>query len=281
MGSLFDRLSENLYPIIAGLGISYALYSLSGTIDAYIESWKTGKKLKTIKQKISEYEQENENTKLIIIVNEYANHHTDNIISINNSEAILDVLRKCLENNQTLNIIIHSSGGTIESSDIIVRAILKHKGVINSYIPKYAQSAAALLALSTSHIYLNEYAYLTPTDPQISVPISNKRYMYSSKVLMKYVDTYKKIKTNSAILLNSIEADILHKDNIETITKILDVKKLYNRANIFEVLCSGNVPHHSPLYFDELKNLGFDDYVSEGIPDDINEIFVLYQDLEK
>ena len=97
---------------------------------------------------------------------------------------------------------------------------------------------------------------------------------------MKYVETYKKPETNPGIVLDSIEAEILHNDNITTVQKILNAKNIYNRKTI-DMLCSGNVPHHYPLYVEQLQELGFDKYVSEGISDEIREIFNLFEELEK
>src|SRR5438105_3994070 len=62
--------------------------------------------------------------------------------------------------NKKINIIIHCKGGSIQSSDILIKIIFLSNNII-AHVPSYACSAGTLIALVTKKIYINRFAYLT------------------------------------------------------------------------------------------------------------------------
>lgn len=220
-------------------------------------------------------------SEIIIIVDDDLHISNDHIISIENSYDFIQKLRYCNENHKQLDIIIHSTGGSIEESDIIVNAILEHKYPIHCYVPRFANSAATFIALSTDKIHMDPYAYLSPTDPQITIDQRNDddekpERTYSSKILMdylKYVDNHESYEIQEELFLDAKDAEQLHQDNIRALDKIFDkkCKHLRNNKNVYNKLCSGDFPHHSPLYYTELHKLGL--HVKLNIPLHINQIF--------
>lgn len=233
--------------------------------------------INNLAQAIDTYENET-NSKLVIIVDDDNNYVLRNIILINDSETFLNILRECNNHNKILHIIINSTGGNIVESDVIINAILKHKNIVYSYIPKYAMSAATLLALSTTYIHMDLYAYMSPTDPQIELSFDNK-HIVSSKMLIDYAETYKdSINISNDIILCALKAKNLHDDNISSILKILKLKKINKKYHnsICETLGNGKLPHHAPLYYEKLKNIGFH-YIDKIIPLEIIDIFDLFE----
>jgi ATP-dependent protease ClpP protease subunit len=273
-----------------------AVCSLFGII---LYDYKYGTKIKTsyltntIKRiQKNRLTQTNNKTKIIIIVDDEninIKRRHKKIISIENSQKILDILRKCTRKQKSLGIILHATGGTIESSDIISHAMLEHDLPICCFIPKFANSAASLLALATDTIYLDKYAYMSPADPQMTIIPGNSsdnngesEITVSSKMLMDYFDFSNKYEKDIDIcsrnIFDILEAKQLHEDNILTIKKIINKKSRTcknNQNNIIHKFCSGNYPHHAPLYYGELKKLGV--HVQLGIPDDIQCIFRLFE----
>ena len=210
------------------------------------------------------------NSDILFIVDSTYDYNSNYVISINDSEKFIDVLRKNAKTNKPLYLIVHCHGGNVTESDIIINSILKHNNVIYVFIPKYAESAAALLSLAAKKIYMDYYAYLTPTDPQIC----NDNKSYSSKIL---IDALKNNAINDPyIILDALDAKVYHDDNIETLRKIMSTKTV-NKSNlnkIIDIFASGRLPHHYPIGFSDLRDLGLP--VENYIPNQISEIFNLY-----
>ena len=83
---------------------------------------------------------------------------------------------------------------------------------------------------------------------------------------------------DTKIYLEALEAKQLHEDNINSVKKILDVRNKKTKGGIDGIInrfCSGIYPHHAPLYFTELKNLGV--HVDFGIPLEIDLIFTQFE----
>lgn len=222
--------------------------------------------------------EKNTNSVIKIIVNN-SNKYIDKkiILSLDDYDTFINVLDNCNKNKKTLKLIIHSTGGIISSSDIIVNAILNHKYKIACYIPKYANSAATSLALACNEIYLNDNSHLSPTDPQIFDSSDETSNIYSSKILIECLDI-KKERLREKVLLQALEAKVLHNDNIYMMTKILKTRSIAkkNRNKILNTFTSGNFSHHYPVYFQELKELGIN--VKTPLPETIENICQLSKD---
>lgn len=222
-------------------------------------------------------------SKIVILVDDDFEHKNSHVISIENSRRIINILRKCHRKEKKLDLIIHSTGGTIEESDMIINAILENHVYVTAYIPRFANSAASMLALSCNKIHIDRFAYMSPTDPQITFNVSDNETdddrTYSSKVLMDYLKYTERedSEVNTKIYLEALEAKQLHEDNINSVQKIINVrnKKTRSADGIISRFCSGIYPHHAPLYFTELKNIGV--HIDFGIPLDIDLIFTQFE----
>jgi len=261
-----------LIPVIIAAVLLFYNYMYGKGIKAYILT------------RIIKYHQKVHKSKIIIIVDEDMKIPCNHIISIDNCQRFIQKLRSCHKHQKKLEIIIHSSGGTIESSDIIVNAILEHHLPIQCYVPRFANSAATFIALSTDKIHMDNYAHLSPTDPQITIEMGDgdkeDERTYSSKVLMdylKYVDNHESYEIKEGLFLDAKEAEQLHQDNIQSLDKILEKKGKRTRNNdtIFNRFCSGDFPHHTPLYYTELRKMGM--HVELNIPSHINQIFRCFE----
>ena len=73
-------------------------------------------------------------------------------------------------NNDKLDLIIHSPGGSVEAAEQIVnylRAKYKH---IRAIIPQSAMSAATMIACACDEIVMGKHSAIGPIDPQITFP---------------------------------------------------------------------------------------------------------------
>lgn len=87
-------------------------------------------------------------------------------IGLDEAAELVDILGD-IPIDTPLHIILRSCGGTLQAAEVISHALRNHKGEISVFVSQYAQSAATMIALNATHLYMNANAFLTPTDPQI------------------------------------------------------------------------------------------------------------------
>src|SRR5438270_11792436 len=87
-------------------------------------------------------------------------------IDINDSE---DVIRACVMTDPEVpvDLVLHTPGGLVLAATQIARAIRKHKGKVNVFVPHYAMSGGTLIALAADEVVMSPHAVLGPVDPQL------------------------------------------------------------------------------------------------------------------
>jgi Serine dehydrogenase proteinase len=78
---------------------------------------------------------------------------------------------------KTINILLDSPGGSLDSAFKIVRYLSCYAGELNVYVPRRAKSASTLLALGAARIYLSRFGELGPLDTQIFDPRNPVAYV--------------------------------------------------------------------------------------------------------
>lgn len=191
-------------------------------------------------------------------------------ISVKDSMRIIDSLRT-IDPYKNIDIIIHTSGGDLAQTEVIIKVLLKHKGKIRIYIPYRAASAGTLISLCANEIYLGLGAYLTPVDPQLGG--------ISTLNVMKYVDSDFSPQTSwISDLITFLKSN--SQQSINRVTRICEnilIQREYNKIEtdklIREFLISVEYQHNQTFMFDDLcsdlKN------VHDGCPAAIYEIFKL------
>lgn len=247
-------------------------------------------KLEQFYNKIKEYEETN--NKLLFIVDEDIKYITsdnkdlDKLIITLDSDTDDDFFNwinnnyyQDDNNNIDIDIVIHTNGGSISSSDII-NIILRERDNVNIYIPYYAFSAGFVVALS-GKIHMNDYSLVGPIDPQCVYKVSDDTvYSCSSKNYEKLLNNKDKEHIKDEMLLKIYNNKALHTDNINTVIKSLE-KRNYNKVTIdciIDKFCSGDYPHHKPFLRSDLEKLGLKIH---DIPDNINELFKEFIELKK
>lgn len=200
--------------------------------------------------------------------------------------------RKKIEN---IDLIIHSSGGDINTAYQIAEILRNHSKKITAIIPLLAKSAATLLTISADEIIMGELAELGPLDTQISEQKKGSRIFNSALNPFKSLEqlqTYalETLDVTAKLILSraemTVEEAIGHA--IEFASRVtsplfekLDVEKLgeYSRAlsvgkeygkrllaryniiqnqdEILELLVRGYPSHDYIIDYKELKRLGF------------------------
>lgn len=174
--------------------------------------------------------------------------------------------------NKKLEIIVHTYGGTIKSSDLIFISLMNYQGKVNVYVPFYAYSAGAMIAFAGKRLYMNPYAVLGPVDPQMYFTVKNEDTCPSNSLI-----TLEKLKDRNRIkddiLINMTTAKSYHQDNIDNLQKLF-TKKNYKKQKIEKIIdefASGKHPHNKPFDVHTLKSFGLK--IRVNMPDDIQTIF--------
>jgi hypothetical protein len=76
-----------------------------------------------------------------------------------------------------LDVILNSGGGELNSAFKIARAFRRHAESLTFFVPRYAKSAATLIALTGNEIAMLEEAELGPLDTQVPNPDEPHEYI--------------------------------------------------------------------------------------------------------
>lgn len=79
--------------------------------------------------------------------------------------------RDKFRNLDTLEILLHTPGGSADIAYQVVRFFRRHCKTLNVIVPLQAKSAGTLMCLGADAIYMGEFAELGPIDVQITDPI--------------------------------------------------------------------------------------------------------------
>lgn len=149
------------------------------------------------------------------------------IIDMDDSEKFYDFYSE-VSSDVTLDIILHTSGGFIESSATIIDCLLSHQGLINMYIPRYACSAGTMIALCGHNIYMTNYAHMGPTDPIIGIGAAD----WQTKHIMDMAKLKKKSALDYDLLLQSFRATKIYNENLDELRNIFKKRHMYAFKNI-------------------------------------------------
>lgn len=85
-------------------------------------------------------------------------------LTLEDSKTFIDELEK--HKNRDISLILNTPGGSLTAAEVIVNALLNHKGTVTTYIPYMSASAGMSIALASDKIYIAENAFCGPIDPQ-------------------------------------------------------------------------------------------------------------------
>ena len=75
-----------------------------------------------------------------------------------------------LGHGSTLDLIIHSPGGSITAAEAIVSYLRSRFAHIRAIVPNLAMSAATMISCAADEIFMGKHSFLGPTDPQLALP---------------------------------------------------------------------------------------------------------------
>lgn len=187
-------------------------------------------------------------------------------INIEDSEQVLTAIRLTCE-DCPIDLIIHTPGGLVLASEQIAEALLRHPGKVTVFVPHYAMSGGALIAMAADELVMDHNAVLGPLDPQLG--------QYPAASLIKVLET-KPISEidDQTIILADVAGKALRQVKITVrnlLTKHMDEEKAEKTA---ELLTQGTWTHDYPIDVAQIAALGIN--VSTTMPEEIYALMGMY-----
>jgi ClpP class serine protease len=187
-------------------------------------------------------------------------------IDINDSENVLRAIQMT-DDDVPLDMVLHTPGGLVLAALQIAQAIRDHKSKVTVFVPHYAMSGGALIALAADQIVMCKHSVLGPIDPQLGdSPAAS---------LIKVVEQKPVAEIDDQTL---IRADIGRKAIAQVkqaAAELLQRTLPADRAEaLAEKLATGTWTHDYPIWARTAKELGLP--VRTDMPNEVLELMSLY-----
>lgn len=187
-------------------------------------------------------------------------------INIEDSEAILRAIH-LTDKDVPIDLILHTPGGLVLAAEQIARALRKHPAKVTVFVPHYAMSGGALIALAADEIVMNENAVLGPVDPQLGQhPAASILKVLERKPIAEVED--------ETIIMADIAEKAIRQVKATLIELLSDKMDAQQADRLATTLCSGIWTHDYPITVREARELGLN--ISTEMPEEIYRIMALY-----
>jgi ClpP class serine protease len=187
-------------------------------------------------------------------------------INIEDSEQVLTAIRLTCE-DCPIDLIIHTPGGLVLASEQIAEALLRHPGKVTVFVPHYAMSGGALIAMAADELVMDHNAVLGPLDPQLGqYPAASLIKVLEKKPIAEIDD--------QTIILADVAAKALRQVKITVqnlLTKHMDEEKAEKTADL---LTQGTWTHDYPIDVTQIAAMGIN--VSTTVPEEIYALMGMY-----
>lgn len=179
-----------------------------------------------------------------------------------------------INSEKDIHIILHTRGGALSSAEAICNCILNYDGTkqIIAYIPYYAYSGGAMIALACNKIVLFKDSVLGPCDAQMML---DKFTQYPASGIIDTINFKKQNKENikENWLAADHESQLCQKRQKKYINTLIKHRK-YSEENcnkIYDEFFSGKYNHDNIFSAQELIDLGINIEVVDTMPNFIEK----------
>ena len=95
--------------------------------------------------------------------------YMDALVCDEDMQALMEVSHG-LDSSKGLDLILHSSGGSVEAAESMVIYLREHFSDLRVIVPHLAMSAATMIACAADKIYLGKHSFLGPPTRRFSLP---------------------------------------------------------------------------------------------------------------
>ena len=190
-------------------------------------------------------------------------------IDIEDSEQILRAVR-LTPPDLGIDLLLHTPGGLVLAAEQIAFALKRHPGKVTVFVPHYAMSGGALVALAADEIVMDENAVLGPVDPQLGTPQAS----YAAASIMKALAQPNPNRDDQTLILGDLAEKALRQVKATAKKLLVEHHDEASAERIATKLASGEWTHDYALNVEELRSLGIE--VSTDVPREIYEVMDLF-----
>ena len=248
-------------PIVDGSGFVHGLDEDSGTIGSMLNRFNANvPKPDPFKANLAAYEKTYDTRVIFInhrvVRSQYVSFlDAEESLTMDDASAVIDILRE-VDPEQHLTIVLNTRGGLCAAAEVIVHALLNHKGAITVYIPRYALSAGTMLALVGDNIIMEPNAFLGPADPQLPLIFTS----VAATAIEKYHNLLTKSGTANSLSwigdlcgLLSTRATGAIKRTRTVVDTICPDKEAADK--IWDEFFAGNYNHDQPIFYERASRV--------------------------
>jgi ClpP class serine protease len=190
-------------------------------------------------------------------------------IDIEDSEQVLRAIR-LTPPEMPIDLILHTPGGLVLAAEQIAFALKRHKGNVTVFIPHYAMSGGALIALAADEIVMDPNAVLGPVDPQLG----SAQAAFPAASIVRALSQPNPNRDDQTLILGDVAEKALRQVR-ETVKRLLiEHHSEADAERIAQKLSSGEWTHDYALDVDELRKLGI--AVGVDMPRDVYDLMDLF-----
>ena len=190
-------------------------------------------------------------------------------IDIEDSEQVLRAIR-LTPPDMPIDLIIHTPGGLVLAAEQIAFALKRHKGTVTVFVPHYAMSGGALIALAGDEIVMDPNAVLGPVDPQLGT----QQGAFPAASVLKALAQPNPNRDDQTLILGDLAEKALRQVKATTKRLLLEHHSEADAERIATKLASGEWTHDYALDVEELRALGV--AVQEQMPREVYELMDLF-----
>jgi ClpP class serine protease len=190
-------------------------------------------------------------------------------IDIEDSEQVLRAIR-LTPPEMPIDLLLHTPGGLVLAAEQIAFALKRHKGKVTVFVPHYAMSGGALLAISADELVMDPNAVLGPVDPQLG----NQQAAFPAASIVRALAQPNPNRDDQTLILGDVAEKALRQVRTTVKKLLLEHYSEADAERIATKLSSGEWTHDYALDIAGLRELGI--AVSEEMPREVYELMDLF-----
>ena len=190
-------------------------------------------------------------------------------IDIEDSEQVLRAVR-LTPPDMPIDFLVHTPGGLVLAAEQIAFALKRHQGKVTVFVPHYAMSGGALIALSGDEIVMDPNAVLGPVDPQLG----NQQAAYPAASIIRALAQPNPNRDDQTLILGDVAEKALRQVTATVKRLLLEHYSEADAERIANKLSSGEWTHDYALDVAGLREIGIK--VTEEMPVEVYELMDLF-----
>lgn len=171
-------------------------------------------------------------------------------MDIEDSEAVLRAIR-LTDENMPIDLILHTPGGISLVAEQIARALCRHKAKVTVFVPHYAMSGGALIALAAHELVMSPDAVLGSLDPMVG------RYPATSLISLTRKKNPADLEDDTLLLVDQAKKATMQMR--AALHSLLKLRMPNEKAeSIADEFTSGKWTQDYPLSISELREMGIE-----------------------